>query len=82
MKTICLIELQLISVVICEYVPLLILKVLFGVHQPVYLPYRYALHGSGMSHATTTSSEPYFGAPLEGGRRRGRQRKCWMDNIK
>ena len=63
MKTICLIELQLISVVICEYVPLLILKVLFGVHQPVYLPYRYALHGSGMSHATTDSPKPSFRAP-------------------
>ena len=36
------------------------------------------LHGSGMSHATTASPKPSFRAPWWC---RGRQTKCWMDNI-
>ena len=40
------------------------------------------LHGSGRSHATTVSPKPSFRAPWRCGRRRGRQRKCWMDNVK
>ena len=35
-------------------------------------------HGSGMLQATTASPKPFT---LEGGRRRGRQRKCWMDSV-
>ena len=35
------------------------------------------LHASGLSHAKTILQ-----GILEGGRRRGRQKKCWMDNIK
>ena len=40
------------------------------------------LHGSGISHATTASPKNILQGTLEGGRHRGRQRKCWMDNIK
>ena len=40
------------------------------------------LHGSGMSHVTTASPKPSFRAPWRVGRRRGRQRKFWMDKIK
>ena len=36
-------------------------------------------YGSDMSHVTT---KPVLRGTLEGGRRRDRQRKCWMDNIK
>ena len=40
------------------------------------------VHGSVMSHPKAASPKPSFRGTLEGGRRRGRQRKCWMDNIK
>ena len=41
------------------------------------------LHGSVMSHATHDSLfRTLRQGTLEGGRRRGRQRKCWMDHIK
>ena len=40
------------------------------------------LHESGMSHATTACPKLSFRAPLEGGRRLGRQRKCWVDSVK
>ena len=39
------------------------------------------LHGSGMSHHDSLSKTILQGT-LEGGRRRGRQRKCWVDNMK
>ena len=38
-----------------------------------------------LGHVTrmiTASPKPSLRTPLEGGRRRGQQRKCWMDNIK
>ena len=38
--------------------------------------------GSGMSHATTASSKTIIKGTSKGGRCRGQQRKCWMDNIK
>ena len=31
---------------------------------------------------TTASQKAILQDTLEGGRRRGRQRKCWMDNVK
>ena len=38
------------------------------------------VHGSCMSRATTVSPNILQGI-VEGGRCRGRQRKCWMDNV-
>ena len=38
--------------------------------------------GSGTSHATTAPLKPSFRAPWRVGDKCGRQRKCWMDNIK
>ena len=40
------------------------------------------LHGTGMSHATTASSKPSFGAPLKVGDAIVSREKFWMDNIK
>ena len=41
-----------------------------------------SLHGWGMSHTTTGLSKNILQGTVEGGRRRGQQRKCRMDNIK
>ena len=42
------------------------------------------LHGSGMSHVITASrkKKKQMHGTFEGGQCHGRQRKCWMDNIK
>ena len=40
------------------------------------------LHGSGIPRATTVSLKTILQGTLEGGQRRGRQGKYWMDNIK
>ena len=39
------------------------------------------LHDLSMSHATAVSSKTILQGTLKNNRRRGRQIKCWMDNI-
>ena len=56
---------------------------LVGLHQPLLVTVKRRKRAwSGHVTRHDSLSKPIFHGTLEGGRRRGRQRKCWMDNIK